>query len=465
MQVTTDGSTPLSGVVAVSVGSYHFVAVKTDGTVWAWGQNTAKQLGDGTTTLQNYPIQVKTDASNYLTNVVAVESGYQHTVALTSDGKVFSWGLNDNGESGGATGYAVEMIASNAVKIAAGHRWSSALLSDGTIKSWGNNTDGQMGNSATASIVSTPVSASHLIPNAKAFSIGYKFSVVIAEDNYLLSAGANTNGEQGDETNVSSNFFDYTQSLLQLEPYEAPVPKLTLKAHGEAAGAAGEAAQAEIIEKIEAEVTEEVTATEETPAVEEATNTTTTPVATPTTQVSDIASTVFDTGVTVNTTGLTQVSSYSDSYLDYGYWNDSSSNPVHTYLSGVVTSSDFVDQRIQTGGTATYNGGLSAIVTDAQSIKSTASGTANLTLDFDTQTFTGTIDVNSAAFKADVAGSVSKYGFNASSITKNVGSSADVTGGSMSGNFYGSSAEAVGGNFGLSSSDAGSVSGTFGLKK
>src|SRR6185436_9930746 len=92
---TTDRSTPvavsgLTGVVSISGGWRHSLALKSDGTVRAWGLNDYGQLGDGTTTV----------AVSGLTGVIAISAGYAHSLALKSDGTVWAWGLNNWGQLG-----------------------------------------------------------------------------------------------------------------------------------------------------------------------------------------------------------------------------------------------------------------------------------------------------------------------------------------------------------------------------
>ena len=88
----------LSGVVAVAGGRYHSLAVKSDGTVWAWGNNWLGQLGDGTTTDRSIPVQV-----SGLSGVVAVAGGDYHSLAVKSDGTVWAWGDNYHGQLGDGT--------------------------------------------------------------------------------------------------------------------------------------------------------------------------------------------------------------------------------------------------------------------------------------------------------------------------------------------------------------------------
>ena len=77
----------------VAAGGYRTVALKADGTVLAWGNNSYGQLGDGTQMDRTSPVAVPG-----LTGVVALAAGVAHTVALKSDGTVLAWGLNDGGQ-------------------------------------------------------------------------------------------------------------------------------------------------------------------------------------------------------------------------------------------------------------------------------------------------------------------------------------------------------------------------------
>lgn len=75
-----------TGARAIAVGGAHSMAVRQDGTVWAWGNNTSGELGDGTTTNRTTPVQVLGPG------VIAVSAGTMHTLALRSDGTVWAWG-------------------------------------------------------------------------------------------------------------------------------------------------------------------------------------------------------------------------------------------------------------------------------------------------------------------------------------------------------------------------------------
>jgi len=166
----------------------------------------------------------------------------------------------------------------------------------------------------------------------------------------------------------------------------------------------------------------------------------------------------------IDTTDLTKESIYGDDYLDYGYWKDEDIR-VAVYGCGVITSSDYVDQMIQNGGTASYSGHLSSIVTKMDDIKVSSSGDVNIDFDFSHQTFDGNINVTEGGFKADISGDVHRYGFDSTSVTKASGSTANITDGSLNGKFYGDQAQDAGGKFNLNSDNKGSVQGVFWMQK
>jgi len=83
-----------SGVMMAAGGALHTLALKSDGTVWAWGDNSSGQLGDGTTANRTAPVQVKLNSTTYLTNIVAVECGASFSMALGADGTIYTWGSN-----------------------------------------------------------------------------------------------------------------------------------------------------------------------------------------------------------------------------------------------------------------------------------------------------------------------------------------------------------------------------------
>jgi alpha-tubulin suppressor-like RCC1 family protein len=136
----------------VAAGFTHSLALLSDGTVWAWGCNFNGQLGDGTTTQRTSPVQV-----TGLSGVVrAVAAGWFHNLAVMSDGHVWSWGLNDHGQVGDGTTtnrtspvQIPDSLLSGVTAVAAGGYHSLALKTDGTVSAWGYNLYGQVGDNTT----------------------------------------------------------------------------------------------------------------------------------------------------------------------------------------------------------------------------------------------------------------------------------------------------------------------------
>jgi alpha-tubulin suppressor-like RCC1 family protein len=210
----------LTDVVDVAGGNNHSLAVKSGGTVWAWGFNNRGQLGydpDPTTTdtFENsgIPGQVEdpSDTSGFLQDVVEVAGGVTHSLALKSDGTVWAWGFNDVGQLGNGTTSSTAnpnpVQASgltDVVAIAAGSNHSLAVKSDGTVWAWGFNSQGMLGNgtSGTGTNSNVPVQASNLT-DATDVSGGNFHSIALESDGTVWAWGANDVGQLGDGTTTS----------------------------------------------------------------------------------------------------------------------------------------------------------------------------------------------------------------------------------------------------------------------
>jgi YVTN family beta-propeller protein len=199
---TTGRSTPvqvtgLSGVfTAVAAGYTHSLALRSDGTVWAWGANNLGQLGDGTTTARLTPVQV-----NGLTGVQAIAAGVYFSLALRSDGTVWAWG--DGGRLGNGTTSGMQLTplangVTGATAITASSSYAFALLSDGTVRAWGSNNYGQLGDGTTTTRYS-PVAVSGLT-GVTAVSAGGATGLALIGDGSVRAWGRNTYGDLGDGT-------------------------------------------------------------------------------------------------------------------------------------------------------------------------------------------------------------------------------------------------------------------------
>ncbi len=136
----------LSNISAISGGYTYSLALKNDGTVWAWGENFIGQLGNGTNTNSNVPVQVSS-----LTGIIAISASLgNRSLALKNDGTVWAWGSNSSGQLGnGTTTSSSVPVQVNTLTgiIAIGGGWahSIAIKNNGTVWAWGVNEFGQLG--------------------------------------------------------------------------------------------------------------------------------------------------------------------------------------------------------------------------------------------------------------------------------------------------------------------------------
>ncbi|TLZ71770.1 MAG: RCC1 repeat-containing protein, partial [Methanobacteriota archaeon] len=201
----------LTGVTAIAAGgafNHHSLALKSDGTVWAWGANSAGQLGNGSFTGSNTPVQ-----TSGINGVTAIAGGQLHSLALKSDGTVWAWGFNLDGQLGNGTNTTtypygldtpVQVLGlTGVIAIAGGGAHSLALKSDGTVWAWGQNNKGQLGNgSFTGS--NTPVQTSG-ISGVTAIAGGVSHSLALKSDGTVWAWGYNGGGELGNGTYTDNN--------------------------------------------------------------------------------------------------------------------------------------------------------------------------------------------------------------------------------------------------------------------
>ncbi len=199
----------LTGVTAIAGGHYHSLALKTDGTVWAWGYNGHGQLGDGTTTNRSTPVQV-------LTGVTAIAGGDHHSLAVKTDGTVWAWGFNQYGELGDApvsNRSPVQVKGLTGVTaLAAGDHHSLALKTDGTIWALGRNDNyGQLGD-GTKTNNSTPVQVKDLA-GVTAIAADDDHSLAVKTDGTAWAWGDNEYGQLGDGTTTNRSVPVQVKSL------------------------------------------------------------------------------------------------------------------------------------------------------------------------------------------------------------------------------------------------------------
>jgi uncharacterized repeat protein (TIGR01451 family) len=197
--------TGITNVSKIAAGGNHALMLKSDKTVWAVGSNQFGELGDGTTTPQPFPVQVAG-----LTNVAAIAAGGdEFSMAVKEDGTIWAWGINFNGEMGPgggpmnfaphATPLQITGVPAGMTGIALGQDFCLALAGDGTIWSWGNNSDFQLGQGTSVGQNQTPFQ----IPNfngVAALAAGVNHSVALKTDGSMWTWGGNSEGQLGDAT-------------------------------------------------------------------------------------------------------------------------------------------------------------------------------------------------------------------------------------------------------------------------
>lgn len=179
-------------------------AIKNNGTLWAWGDNSVGQLGDGTFDVKLVPTQIGLD-----TNWSSVNTGINHTVAIKSDGSLWAWGKNDYGQFGDGTTISknvpIQIGTHKNWKIAKAARYFTiALKTDSTLWAWGFNSDGELGD-GTNTNKSIPIK----IGNDNDWvnvDCGETHSIALKSDGTLWAWGQNLFGQLGDGTNINKNY-------------------------------------------------------------------------------------------------------------------------------------------------------------------------------------------------------------------------------------------------------------------
>ncbi len=206
----------VSSAIAVAASEDSGYALLANGTVVAWGENDAGQLGQGSPTgpeecntrpCSRHPLTVPG-----LSNVVAITAGGEGVFALLADGTVMGWGADWAGQLGDGTGIssdcdcvshpvAIPGVA-NAIAITAGESWSAALLADHSVTVWGESSDGQLGNGSTS--FPNPncecLPATKTLTGVKSIAAGDYSGVAAMLDGSVRTWGYNVYGQIGNGT-------------------------------------------------------------------------------------------------------------------------------------------------------------------------------------------------------------------------------------------------------------------------
>ena len=211
---TTFRSTPVKTILqsgnwkSIASQNRHTVALKTDGTLWSWGYNQFGQLGNfssGSTASRSTPVTTLLGGNNWK----SIASGYAYTVALKTDGTLWTWGENFNGQLGvndtttRSTPVTTLLGGTNWKSIAGGYNHTVAIKTDGTLWCWGFNGYGNLGVNDTTTR-NTPVTTLLGGTNWKSIACGDKgHTIAIKTDGSLWSWGRNFEGQLGVNDNTS----------------------------------------------------------------------------------------------------------------------------------------------------------------------------------------------------------------------------------------------------------------------
>jgi alpha-tubulin suppressor-like RCC1 family protein len=186
----------------ISAGYSHSLAVKEDGTLWAWGSNGVGNLGDNTTVDKNTPIQIGTDA-----NWLKVCANFSSSYAIKADGTLWAWGVNSQGQLGlGTSTFSYHVPTqvgtdTNWQSISSSDDYCLAIKTDGTLWSWGRNNFGQLGDNTTVNKnIPTQIGTD---TNWQSVSAGHSYGLAIKSNGTLWAWGNNGNGRLGDGTTTN----------------------------------------------------------------------------------------------------------------------------------------------------------------------------------------------------------------------------------------------------------------------
>ena len=192
---TTDPLFGKDGFVAVSAGKYHTLAIKSDGSLWAWGRNTYVQLGDGSTeSYKSRPIKI-------MDGVASVSAGVWHTMAIKMNGELWAWGDNEYGALGDGTNENRSRpvkIMDGVESVSAGLEYTMAIKTNGELWAWGYNQNGELGDGTTVD-KNRPVKIMDGVAEVSAGGSAYGggHTLAVKRDGTLFGWGKNTIGQLG----------------------------------------------------------------------------------------------------------------------------------------------------------------------------------------------------------------------------------------------------------------------------
>jgi alpha-tubulin suppressor-like RCC1 family protein len=193
----------LTDIYHVSVGNSHTCAVDNKNQIWCWGNNYYGQLGIGKDsnyyqTYYRFPRQVTS-----VGKVKGVSAGYSSTCVIKQDNSLWCWGENDSGQLGDGTfinrAFPHMKITDNVLQISANQYHTCAIRSDNSLWCWGSNLYGQLGLGFSGGNINTPQKVTEEVASV---SVGEKHTCAMKQDNSPLCWGDNQLGQIGDGTNI-----------------------------------------------------------------------------------------------------------------------------------------------------------------------------------------------------------------------------------------------------------------------
>ena len=143
----------MDDVIQVSAGGSNTMVIKSDGSLWTWGSNDSGEIGDGTKTIYDVFWNIEIDNGKLIPvkimeNVIQISAGAEYSTAIKSDGSLWAWGSNYYGQLGDGTNInraTPVKIMDGVIQVYAGYFHTMAVKSDGSLWTWGSNSEGQIG--------------------------------------------------------------------------------------------------------------------------------------------------------------------------------------------------------------------------------------------------------------------------------------------------------------------------------
>ena len=206
-------------ITKITLRFWHSAALTSDGRIFTWGSNSDGELGDGTTTDRYIPTEITSQFNlNEEETITEITLGGYHSSAITTEGRVFTWGWNRYGQLGDGTTTSritpTEItsqfnlsVGETITKIALGNYSSSAITTDGRVFTWGDNTEGQLGDgTTTVRYIPTEITSQFNLSVGETITQiilgGFHSSAITSEDR-VFTWGRNNSGQLGDGTTTS----------------------------------------------------------------------------------------------------------------------------------------------------------------------------------------------------------------------------------------------------------------------